>query len=174
MAGAGTAALFPLFLGLWDVMVLAAVFTGVFVWSFRRRSLRSIHGVQRPTLGALVFPAGIALAGLAVWEHPAAFSFGCLVLGLADPAAGIAGERWRGVRWPVAGGGKSLAGSTAFAVTAGVLGLMFTTLAGEPRLVPILAAAGALAVIEGSIGYGLDNLILPLAAGLLGERWLGL
>ena len=41
----------------------------------------------------------------------------------------------------------------------------------------ILAAAGVAAVVSGfeaALGFGLDNLFIPVVAGLLGEQWIRL
>src|SRR6267143_3078376 len=59
IAGAGTTALFPFYLHLDEVVALAVVFTLFLVWTRVRGSLASVHGVARPTAGALLFPAGL-------------------------------------------------------------------------------------------------------------------
>ena len=58
VAGAASVAVLPLFLSLAELGVLATFFTGVLAWTWRRRQLDSVHAVGRPTVGALVFPAG--------------------------------------------------------------------------------------------------------------------
>src|SRR3989442_15651356 len=59
VAGAASVAVLPLFLTLAELAVLAAFFTGLLAWTRERRQLDSVHAVRRPTLGALVFPAGL-------------------------------------------------------------------------------------------------------------------
>ncbi len=58
-----------------------------------------------------------------------------------------------------------------FVVVAG-LGAIFGIAVGDLRPVKLAAAAAVLSVIEGSLGYGLDNLLLPLAASVLGQTLL--
>jgi dolichol kinase len=172
--GAGACATFPLYLRLRDVLLLAGAFTIFLTLTWRRHGLRSIHAVDRPTAGALVFPAGLALAALAVWSHPRAFAFGALVLALGDPAAAIVGTTIGGPGWHVAGGRKTFAGSVALWLVVLLLAIVFGSLSGELRPSDAIAAATVLATVEGTIGYGLDNLPLPIVAAVLGELLLGL
>src|SRR6202171_1026040 len=62
VAGAGTTALFPLYLHRNEVVSLGIVFTLFLTWTRVRGSLRSVHAVARPTLGAILFPVGLVLA----------------------------------------------------------------------------------------------------------------
>ena len=174
IAGAGTAALFHLYLGLIDVVVLAVVFTLFLGWTRLRHSLQSVHAVARPTIGAVVFPIGLLLAAVVLWPHPAAFSYAALMLAGPDAAAGIVGTRFASPTWRVAGGEKSMLGSLTFFVVAFALGLVFALATGSGAIVGAAAVALAVMAVEGVLGYGLDNLFIPAVAGLLGEQWLSL
>ena len=173
-AGAASAALLPLLLRLSELVLLAAAFTALLAWTRARRRLGAVHGIQRVSVGAVVFPAGLLLAVLIGWHHPGAIAYGTLVLGLADPAAALAGERAPGVGWQVPGGHKTLAGSAAFAVVAAAIGLLMSWGAGEVRIPAALGAALVLAAVEAGLGYGLDNLPVPAAGSLIGVSVLGL
>lgn len=171
--GAGTAATFPLYLQLRDVLVLALAFALFLTYTWVQRGLPSVHAVMRPSIGAPLFPVGLGLAALATWDHPAAFAFGALVLALADPAAAIVGERVASPGWRVAGGKKSASGSLAVFTVAVALGTVVGIVSGEPRPFAVCAVAGILTLIEGALGYGLDNLPLPMTAAIIGEIMLG-
>jgi len=170
IAGAGTAALFPFYLGLIDVVVLAVVFTLFLGWTRLRHSLQSVHAVARPTIGAVVFPIGLLLAAVVLWPHPAAFSYAALMLAGPDAAAGIVGTRFASPTWRVAGGEKSMLGSLTFFVVAFALGLVFALATGSGAIAGAAAVALAVMAVEGVLGYGLDNLFIPAVAGLLGEQ----
>jgi phytol kinase len=174
IAGAGTAALFPLYLHLDEVVALGVVFTVFLVWTRVRGSLASVHAVARPTAGALVFPAGLVLAAVSVWSHPAAFSYAALMLALPDPAAGIVGRRFGSLRWWIPGGEKSVLGSLAFFAVAFAVGMGFALAVGNGSILVVAAAAAVLTGVEATLGYGLDNLFIPVLAGLLGDYWLRL
>jgi dolichol kinase len=60
---------------------------------------------------------------------------------------------------------QSLSGSLAFAGVVLAIGLVVTAWAPLP-ISAIVVAAIFLAVVEGSLGYGLDNLVLPPLAVL--------
>jgi phytol kinase len=163
--GAMVAAILPAFLSLAEFVALAVVVAAVLAWTRTRGILGSIHGVERPTLGATLFPVGLGIAALLSWSHPAAFALGAITFGLADPAAATVGERLGGPRWVVWRGTKSLGGSVSFIAITLAIGL-FATLWAPLGLVGIAAVALILGAIEGLLGFGLDNLVLPPIAVL--------
>jgi phytol kinase len=172
-AGATIASLLPAFLSLAEYLGLALVVAAVLSWTRTRGKLRSVHGVERPTLGAALFPLGLALAAVIGWEQPAAYGLGAMTFALADPAAAMIGDRVRSWRWAVWRGTKSLGGSLTFVGVTLLIGVLAA--AGWPVGVgAILAAAIFLALVEGSLGFGLDNLALPPLAVLTWRAVLGL
>ena len=159
-AGASVAALLPAFLTVDEAVALAVIVAAVLAWTHRSGMLRSVHGVTRPTLGAAMFPLGLALAAIVGWPLPAAYMLGALTFALADPVAALVGARVDSPRWAVWKGTKSLSGSVAFACAVLMLGL--AVLAWAPLSISaIVIAAVFLSVVEGSLGFGLDNLVLP-------------
>jgi dolichol kinase len=164
-AGASVAALLPAVLTVDEAVALGVVVAAVLAWTHRRGILPSVHGVERPTLGAALFPLGLALAAIVGWPFPPAYVLAALTFALADPAAALVGARVRSPRWAVWKGAKSLSGSLAFAGVVLVIGLVTTAWAPIP-ISAIVVAALLLAVVEGSLGYGLDNLVLPPLAAL--------
>lgn len=172
-AGATIASLLPAFLSLAEYLGVALVVAAVLSWTRTRGKLRSVHGVERPTLGAALFPLGLALAAVIGWEQPAAYGLGAMTFALADPAAAMIGDRVRSPRWAVWRGTKSLGGSLTFVGVTLLIGVLAA--AGWPVGVgAILAAAIFLALVEGSLGFGLDNLALPPLAVLTWRAVLGL
>jgi dolichol kinase len=174
VAGAVSVAVLPFFLRLSELVVLALFFTALLLWTRARHLLRSVHGIRRVTVGALVFPIGLLLAVVFGWNHPVAIAYAALVLGFADPAAALVGRRLHGIGWPVIGGHKTLAGTAAFAIVTVAIGLLIGMGIGDVRFLAVLGTAVALAFIEGSLGYGLDNVPVPAVASVLGIFWLGL
>ena len=172
--GAVSVAPLPLFMQLPELVTLAILFTVVLFVTRERNMLRSIHAIDRASAGALVFPAGLLLAVVVGWRHPAAIAYAALVLGLADPAAALVGARAKQVGWGVLGGHKTIAGSVTFGVVTFAVGMALGVATGGPHLFAVIAVAAVLTMVEGSIGYGLDNLFVPALASALGIIWLGL
>ena len=170
--GATIAAVLPAVLSLAEYLGLALVVAAVLAWTRTRGMLRSVHGVERPTLGATLFPLGLAIAAIFSWAHPAAYGLGTMTFALADPAAATAGNWITSPRWAVWRGTKSLSGSLAFVGVALLIGFVAAIWSGI-GVGPIVAAAVVLAVIEGSLGFGLDNLALPPLAVLSWRAVLG-
>jgi len=65
-AGAAMAALLPAFASLGECVALGAGVALVLVWTRSRGLLASVHGVERPTLGATLLPVGLVLLGARV------------------------------------------------------------------------------------------------------------
>jgi phytol kinase len=174
VVGAASVAVLPLFLRLSELVALALFFTALLFWTRARHLLSSVHGIHRVTVGALVFPIGLLLAVVLGWGHPGAIAYAALVLGVADPAAALAGQLLKGIGWAVFGGHKTLAGALAFVVVTVAIGLLMGAGVGDVRFFAVVGTAVVLASIEGSLGYGLDNVPVPAVASLLGISWLGL
>ena len=159
-AGASAAAVLPALVTVTECVALGVLIAGALAWTRSRGLLGSVHEVARPTLGAALLPLGLALAAPIGWPQPAAYALGALTVGLADPAAAVIGERFPGPRWRVWRGTKSLGGSLAFAAVAIAIGLIATGWAPLDYRAIVGIAVG-LAIVEGSLGYGLDNLVVP-------------
>ena len=174
VVGAASVAVLPFFLRLSELVALAAFFTGLLAWTRARHLLNSVHGIPRVTVGAIVFPAGLLLAAILGWEHPGAIAYAALVLAIADPAAAMVGSRVKGAGWRVIGGQKTVAGTAAFISATIAIGVLLGLGTGDVRLAAVVGAAAVLALIEASLGYGLDNVPVPAVASLLGVSLLGL
>ena len=162
--GALIAVPLPLLLGRRLGVVLAVGLAVLLVLSTRYRPLASLHDVRRSTVGEVVFPLGIALAALVATEY-GQYVLGVLVLGLADPAAGVVGARYGTPlrRWPVS---KSLVGSATFLAVTVLVALAFWLRLDLADLPLVLASALLVTGVEVSLGRGLDNLAVPGATAL--------
>lgn len=171
------AATLPWFLTFSEVMILGVGFVVILALSQYFNLLPSIHRVGRTTLGELAFPFGLLFGALFFFRsHPTAFQFGAVVLALADSGAAVIGQGIGKHTYSVFGSKKSYEGSMAFFIIAMITSLFFGYYTGLAPVsliaIPVLASA-VLTIIEGVTGRGLDNLILPSAAGILGV-WLQL
>ena len=167
------AAALPWFMPFREVGIVAVIFMPVMLTSRQQRWMPSIHGPERETWGELYFPLGILLAAL-IAPNPESFSFGVLVMTLSDAAAGIVGVRF-GKRKLRLGpkflrATKTLEGTTTFFAVTFVLALVFLITSGQTGstvAASALVIALGLTYLEAVLGYGLDNLVLPLAGAVL-------
>jgi dolichol kinase len=161
----------PLAAGWPATVALGLVFTLVLAVSRWRLVLPAIHDVERSTLGEVLFPLGIACTALLVpiWN---AYAYGVLVLGLGDGSAGIVGRCYGKPRL-LLGTPKSLAGSAA------CFGVSFTLAVGFSHSTTVTnwAYCGIAALVvtaaEAALGWGLDNLVLPVLGAALYVRLIG-
>lgn len=125
--------------------------------------------VERPTYGELYFAAGTTLTFVLAGGEALRFVLPVLLLGLADPAATLAGWWVRRGANP-SGEGKTLAGSAAFASVTWILTVGTCRLSGVGWTHAVFVAtalAPTTAAVEAVCRRGMDNLMIPLAATLL-------
>jgi phytol kinase len=131
-----------------------------------------LGGVGRASLGDLAFAPGVALTFWLSGGEPLHYCLPLLLLTLADAAAALVGKRYGRLPYATLAGSRTLEGSLAFfgvallcAQAALLLWSSLPTLAALPLA---LLLALLLTLVESVAGYGLDNLLVPVAGcGLL-------
>lgn len=136
-------------------LVCSGLLIAVITTSYLRRSLRSIHNVERKTHGEIYLPVGIFVTYLIAHQHPDIFVPAILIMTLADVASGVISD-WRNK------GRASWWGSVGFFVV--TLSILVAAGLGP---VAILSIAFILTAVERISPCGSDNLTLPIAASLL-------
>lgn len=175
---------FPrLFDEVWPVGVLALIATAGLVLvrvipGLRRGVGAALHGVERWSLGELLFAPSVALVFWLAKGELVLFVIPVLVLTLADGAGAIAGTRWGRAKYGIGGSWKSVEGSTAFLICAVACvggGLMVAGNESGEKVLWISLTVGLLATMaEGLADRGSDNLLLPLWVFFLLDRFLAM
>ena len=119
--------------------------------------------------GEIFFPFGVVVtAYLLLPTHLLAYQFGLLLLAFPDTLATLIGMQWRTPGLEIPGGQKTLGGSLVFfLVTLAVLAAFFSG-----SWLVLLSVALVLTVVEGILGYGADNFVLPILGALLVQWFL--
>lgn len=159
-------ALWPFFTAREYVVLLSIGFIIGIAVSRKYRFFRSIHSVQRATIGDLLFPAAILVCALFA-ESPAVFAAAILHMSLADGLAAVSGTLWgKSNHYHVFGQQKSLVGSLAFLTVS--IGIIQTFLvfgggqSGSGGLIITAIIPLAAVFLENTSPYGFDNLTVPL------------
>jgi dolichol kinase len=151
----------------WQVLALASAFLVFLSMTSLAGRLGSVHGIARRSVGAYLYPVAIAATWFATQGHPERYAVAILALSLADAAGGLVGERWGRRSYLSWGQPKSWEGSLATLVVTAVISVPVLLAGGMAPAGACLAAAMValvVALVEGSLPYGLDNLGVPLAA----------
>lgn len=159
---------FPwVFTSRWTVLGLAAAFAFL-LWGSRRVGLlRSVHGVERTSEGALCYPLAVVMLFTVGFERPVLYVIAVLVLVVADTAAALLGSAYGRTTYFVEQDRRSFEGSVSFFVTTFLsvhLPLLLAT--DVSRGVSVLLAlhvALVATLLEGVSLRGTDNLMVPLA-----------
>lgn len=161
-------AFWPYFLSWRQIQLLSIAFLVVVAISKYLGVFRAIHSVQRPTWGEIFF--ALAVGGLTFITHnKAIYAAALLQMSLADGLAAIVGTRYGNrQKYLVFGYTKSMVGTLTFFVVS-VLILMGFSHYGHTYLDPTKIGVISLAatIIENLAIRGLDNVLVPLAVGLL-------
>lgn len=157
-----------------SMIVLAAGAVGGLVLCRRLGVLRSVHDVERSSLGDLLFPVGVTLLFLVGREEPMLYLIGLSYMVLSDALAAVIGRRYGRATYEVEDQRRSVEGSVTFFVvsflTAHLILLLGTDVS---RLGSVLVAAQLAVLVTGfeaiSLG-GNDNLFVPVITCLLVMR----
>jgi dolichol kinase len=153
-----------------EVAPVAAVFTVALATTRHFKLLSAISSVDRDSWGEVFMP--LAVLVLALLDIPAPhFAVTFLIVGIADAAASLVGQRVRSRPYVLLRARKSVAGSLAFVVCAWlVLSLSFSNglwPADAATAVSLGIVALLLMLGEGASSKGSDNLVVPLASAAL-------
>jgi dolichol kinase len=154
------ASFLPTLTNLQTAVILGVIFTFVMFISKKKMILSSIHGVERETVGAVLFPLALTICAVLYWDTQKIFAITCLILGLSDVFANIVGNKFGKLKYNITGL-KTLEGSGAFVLSTFIILLFF----GIP-LPTALILSITFSLIEGASGGGWDNLTVPTTAGL--------
>lgn len=163
-----------------ELFILVSMFIARYLFEhFSRiawiRYCGQVYNVGRISYGEFFFPlSAVALAYLAdsKWEFAAAM----LILGVADAVAALVGKKYgKKNGYLVFGQKKSIAGSSAFFVAAFFIILAFSVLhgaaLGDVAFGVVVLTAGLVTIAENLGVYGSDNLLIPIVAVLLLNRF---
>ena len=161
----------------WVALPAAIAVTAATAINHRFRLLPAVEDVGRHSYGTIAYGASIALLLALFWpSQPLAVAAGVLVMAIGDGLAGLIGPQLNSPRWRLFGQGKSLAGTLAMALGAlTVLTLLHSTALsqglGAPSLPNLMLIAAIATALEQLSAFGIDNLSVPLSAGLLWQHW---
>lgn len=154
----------PYFLSQKEVIFVALALAVILSLTRGTTLFSSIQGVKRNTLGEVYLPISVALCAIFFLPNSVlAFQFGMLVMGISDGLAGLVGEGLGKKYLKVFGHRKSVEGSSAFFFST----LILTVLFAHQFNYRVIGIVVALTVIELSLEFGLDNLVLPLFGAFL-------
>jgi phytol kinase len=156
------------------IAVLSILFLGFLLLSKKLGKLQAVHGVNRRSWGAYLFPVSVFLIYVLANGKPALYFVSILVLAVSDTAAALIGSRYGSIKIMVEGNLKSLEGSIAFAfVTFLCVQIPLLLMTDFDKLPIIIIAVIAAAIVTGfeliSLS-GTDNLFIPLGVFYIVNR----
>lgn len=169
IGGGIVAASLPFFVNLEIVIILGIGFFLLLVLSKRKNLLNSVHKINDPSIGALLFAPSLTLTAIIFWPiNTLIFQGATLVLGLSDGIAGIVGARYGKKKYSITGT-KTIEGSLIFFLVTvlilfGVLYINNAPLTLNGAL-SVFGGSLLLTIVEAIFSRGWDNLFIPIIAG---------
>lgn len=155
------------------ILVMGSLFTLALLMTKRGGLLRSVHGVDRRSLGELIYPSAIYLTFLLTGdvEHRHLYPIPILALALADALSGLVGMRHGRHIFRVLGEKRSLEGSLAFflcCTTTTLALLLVSTGLAPPAALGIACVVGLTGgAVEAVSIHGTDNITVPVVISLV-------
>ena len=163
-------AFWPFFLDWNDIRLLSLAFVIVISLSLWLRIFKSIHSVERPSWGEVLFALSVGFITL-LTSDPYVYMAAILHMSIADGAAAVVGERYgKGNGYRIFGQRKSRAGSAAFLVASLVILAVYSWISGNTVApVYIVSLAFATTALENAGWRGFDNLLVPVVIAVILE-----
>ena len=159
---------FPEFLNSVEIYSLT-IFFFFFLLVSKWKNILTLHDVSRTTYGELIYPLSILLLNyLFLPNDDYAFKIGILVLAFSDGLAGWIGEKLDYKPIFIFQHKKSIGGSVIFFISTFLIFTFFFGISLE-LILPILTVSLALTILEFFVIFGFDNLVIPIAAGILSK-----
>ena len=153
------------FTSIWPVIILSVAFFVIMWVSSRLHIFQGVHGVNRDSVGAFVFPIVIVLVFWLSYGNPVHFAIPVLVLSISDAVAALVGKKYGVRHYHSLGEQRSWEGSFVFWVTAFLfvhVPLLLLTDVGRTECVLIALGCSLLVTTFEMISVrGLDNLFIP-------------
>ena len=159
---------FPEFLNSVEIYALT-IFFFFFLLVSKWKNILTLHDVSRTTYGELIYPLSILLMNYFFLPNDDyAFKIGILVLAFSDGLAGWIGEKLDYKPIFIFQHKKSIGGSMIFFISTFLIFTFFFGISFE-LILPILTISLALTILEFFVIFGFDNLVIPIAAGILSK-----
>lgn len=161
-------AIWPYFLDWTEIRLLSLAFFVIVLASMHLGVFRAIGSVQRPTYGEIFFALSVGLLTL-ITASKGIYAAAILQMALADGFAAIIGGRYGTEnKYHLFGRTKSLIGSATFFIISITLLIGYSQLSDNGLAWQyVLGGALGAAILENIAALGFDNLLVPLAIGLL-------
>jgi phytol kinase len=158
-------------------LIPPVVFVIINAISYWRGTITAMETGDKSNLGTIYFPISFAVIIYCFWGMPVPMVASMMPMTWGDAQAGLVGRRYGFHRYTVFGHTRSVEGSVAMLLWSWIptsLALFVLPLVlGLPTISPLLALiyGGATALVctlvEALSPWGIDNLTVPLAAGLV-------
>jgi dolichol kinase len=163
-------AFWPFFLDWTEIRLLSVAFVLVVALSLWFNVFKSIHSVERPTWGEVLFALSVGFISL-LTANPYVYAAAILHMSLADGAAAVIGSKFgRTNRYRIFGQYKSQMGSAAFLIVSLAILLAYGLLSATHLSWPLVAVLAVAATALENAGWrGFDNLLVPVVIAVVLE-----
>lgn len=148
------------------IRLLSVLFVVVILLSIRFKIFKSIHNVDRNSIGEIMFGVTVGLVTFIASSH-LVYTISILAMSLSDGVAALIGTYYgKSNRYKIFGRTKSLLGSLTFFTITLILTLIYVSRSNHSFNLWYLALCLGLTVVENISPTGLDNLFIPVVMAM--------
>ena len=149
------------------VLILCCLALLFLAFTYLRQWLPAVHKTNRKSIGSIIFPIPVYLCFVAAesYGNDLLFYIPILFLTVSDTLAEWIGKKWGSKKNMLSGLHKSVAGSSAFLISATAICMTCLVYAGQDWQRALLLSMGSAALATATEIFsarGLDNLTVPL------------
>ncbi len=169
-----------LFQSRWMAIIPPASFVLLNYISYKKETFKAMESADKSNLGTIYFPLAFVFIVLLFWDTPNKLVAALMPLTWGDAMAAVLGKQYGHIKYTVFGHTRSVEGTVSmllFSLISVFLALWLlppSTMGVEPpsmgvvtSLLIAVAVSLLAAAVEAASPWGIDNLLIPAAAGLI-------
>lgn len=169
-----------LFQGRWMAIIPPASFVLLNYISYKKETFKAMESADKSNLGTIYFPLAFVFIVLIFWDTPNKLVAALMPLTWGDAMAAVLGKQYGHIKYTLFGHTRSVEGTVSM-VLFSLISVFPALWLLPPSMVPSMGASMGIgtslliavivsfvtAAVEAASPWGIDNLLVPAAAGLI-------
>ncbi len=161
-----------LFQSRWMAIIPPASFVLLNYISYKKETFKAMESADKSNLGTIYFPLAFVFIVLLFWDTPNKLVAALMPLTWGDAMAAVLGKQYGHIKYTVFGHTRSVEGTVSMVLFSLIsvflaLWLLPPSMGVGTSFLIAVAVSLVAAAVEAASPWGIDNLLIPAAAGLI-------
>jgi phytol kinase len=161
-----------LFQSRWMAIIPPASFVLLNYISYKKETFKAMESADKSNLGTIYFPLAFVFIVLLFWDTPNKLVAALMPLTWGDAMAAVLGKQYGHIRYTIFGHTRSVEGTVSMVLFSLIsvffaLWLLPPSMGVGTSLLIAVAVSLVAAAVEAVSPWGIDNLLIPAATGLI-------